>query len=273
MNNIEASAQSVLIDLAGNNIESIWNKDLAERSKLEPQILNDSISYLKDIGAISTDNFLGTHPYTFGIVNVLPRGRYIYNEIIDEQKRTRDENAMPKRQTNPVGSPYGFTEDDWEYVELKRRQANIIYIIFGYQFESRYYDTSRLIQNIKSKIESINAKINNTSTQKIEVVFKSLSAGYGEHLFNSIAREIISADIAIFETSDGNPNVMIELGVALTWGIKVLPIRNKVSMKPPSDISGQTWVEYTESGTEFCDPEFDVKLEVLMNRIIRKINL
>jgi len=42
-----------------------------------------------------------------------------------------------------------------------------------------------------------------------------LSAGYGRHLFNEIASDIISADIAVFEASDLNANVMIEIGVAL----------------------------------------------------------
>lgn len=42
--------------------------------------------------------------------------------------------------------------------------------------------------------------------------------------FNEIARDVISADIAVFETSDQNSNVMIEMGVALTWGRRVLPI-------------------------------------------------
>jgi hypothetical protein len=44
----------------------------------------------------------------------------------------------------------------------------------------------------------------------------------------------------LFETSDNNPNVMIEMGVALTWDRRVFPIKKKGRPKPPSDISGQT---------------------------------
>jgi hypothetical protein len=76
-------------------------------------------------------------------------------------------------------------------------------------------------------------------------------AGYGEHLFNKIAVDIISSDIAVFETSDYNPNVMIEMGVALTWGVRVLPIKKKGRPIPPSDISGQTWAKYTDDGSKF----------------------
>jgi hypothetical protein len=51
-------------------------------------------------------------------------------------------------------------------------------------------------------------------------------------------------DIAVFDVSDLNPNVMIEIGVALTWGIRMLLIRENGSPTPPSDISGQTWAKY-----------------------------
>jgi len=78
-----------------------------------------------------------------------------------------------------------------------------------------------------------------------------LSAGYGEHLFNEIASDIISADIAVFDASDRNPNVMIEIGVALTWGIRLLPIREKNAPTLPSDISGQVWAEYSKNGLGF----------------------
>ena len=71
---------------------------------------------------------------------------------------------------------------------------------------------------------------------------RGLRAGYGEHLFNEIARDVISADIAVFETST-NSNVMIEMGVALTWGRRVLPIKKK-GARIPSDISGQTSADY-----------------------------
>ena len=94
----------------------------------------------------------------------------------------------------------------------------------------------------------------------VSMKFKSLGAGYGGHLFNEIARDIISADIAVFDASDLNPNVMLERGVALTWGIPVLPIRASGRPSPPSDVSGQTWVEYEASGKKFLDADHRSKL-------------
>ena len=51
----------------------------------------------------------------------------------------------------------------------------------------------------------------------------------------------LASDIAVVETSDLNSNVMIEMGVALTWGTRVPPIRRHDAPPPPSDISGQVW--------------------------------
>jgi hypothetical protein len=103
----------------------------------------------------------------------------------------------------------------------------------------------------------------------IDLVFKTLSAGYGQHLFNQIARDIISADIAVFDTSDLNPNIMIEVGVALTWGVRVLLIKEETASKPPSDISVQTWAEYTKDGMEFISGHKE-KLLSMVEFAIRK---
>lgn len=143
--------------------------------------------------------------------------------------------------------------------------------MFGLQYKSEYYDTEQLVETIKKRfqktIEFYNTK---NSERKVTLQFEKLTAGYGEHLFNAIARSIIGSDIAVFEISDGNRNVMIELGVALTWGFRVLPLREKRSPNPPTDISGQTWIEYENSGEKIFDEEFYKKLEKMIEQAIAK---
>lgn len=67
-----------------------------------------------------------------------------------------------------------------------------------------------------------------------------------------------------------NPNVMVELGVALTWGVRVLPIKAEGRPLPPSDISGQTWADYRESAMSFADTEHSEKLVRMVERAVRK---
>lgn len=105
---------------------------------------------------------------------------------------------------------------------------------------------------------------------KVELKFSALHAGYSEHLFNEIARDIISSDIAVFETSDMAPNVFIEIGVALTWGSRVFLIKNEKCSKPPSDISGQTYVDYQENGDVVTDSDHSEKLFRMVERAIQK---
>jgi hypothetical protein len=104
----------------------------------------------------------------------------------------------------------------------------------------------------------------------VTLKFKVLGAGYGEHLFNEIARDIISADIAVFDASDLNPNVMLEMGVALTWGVRVLPIKAAGRPSPPSDISGQTWAEFEASAAKFLDGDHQSKVARMVQRAVRK---
>jgi hypothetical protein len=171
----------------------------------------------------------------------------------------------------PIGSPYGFLDHDWEIVAERRGDADRLNVVLGYQFSSTFYNSNELVRNVEAMFEKAVRDYGNLPTAiPATLSFRPLSAGYGEHLFNEIARDIISADIAVFDTSDLNSNVMIELGVALTWGVRVLVLRNAGCPKPPTDISGQTWADYTGSGSAFSDPTHAEKLVRMVERAIRK---
>ena len=60
------------------------------------------------------------------------------------------------------------------------------------------------------------------------------------------------------------------MGVALTWGVRVIPIKVEGRPIPPSDISGQTWVDYRDSFSETIDPELDGKVVAMVDRALRK---
>lgn len=246
-------------------------KELEENTGLTPGEINDAVTILVEGGLAEWHRHLGTHPYEFGSVGITPRGRHEYERMSASTVTEPVSVPTVPRSLQPAGSPYGFSEEDWEIVEERRARADELYVALGHQFCSEHFESVLLQKNIEAMFERAVAGYNqNPSVIAARLVFRSLAAGYGEHLFNEIARDIISSDIAVFETSDLNPNVMLELGVALTWGVRVLPIKTESCPKPPSDISGHTWADYRSNAAEFVDPEHDSKLLRMVKRALRK---
>ncbi len=246
---------------------------LKELTQLEPQQINDAVAILKDNGYIEWQQFLGTAPYDFGYVEITPRGKAEYERTLEESKERQSAQKVPDISSpmTPVGSPYGFHDSDWKLVTERKAEPGKLIVVVGYQFKSEHYAADDLINNMQGQFEKAVASYNAIPTSiPVELDFSPLAAGYGEHLFNEICRDIICADIAVFETSDLNPNVMLEMGVALTWGIRVLPIKVNGCPKPPSDISGQTWADYENSGSHFIDSDHERKMLRMVERAARK---
>ncbi|MGA2261263.1 MAG: hypothetical protein ABSH28_07500 [Acidobacteriota bacterium] len=272
--------------------EYVDRNDVARLSGLPPDRVNDAVALLVEAGHAEWNQTFGTAPYDFNDVMITSRGRYEQQRIAAATKQS--ESTHPKSTVGqradpgfpeeggvqtvasilppaPIGSPYGFTDEDWETVSERKGQAGRLYAVSGHQFESRFFDTAMLRHNIEAMLRrAVEAYNGDPSRRPLSLEYRSLSAGYGEHLFNEIARDIIGADIAVFETSDLNPNVMLEMGVALTWGVRVLPIKLEGCPKPPSDVSGQTWADYRDNAAAFVDPEHEHKLVRMIERAVRK---
>jgi len=273
---IEENASIILTTLVNQQPDrmgqhSLPAKELQEATKLSPAEINDAISILEDSGYVETLKALGSAPFLFVVVTLTARGKYEYQRLSKETKETEVQAKQISIPVSPVGSPFGFTDGDWEFVTGRKSESKKIHVVFGFKFESKFYDTEKLKQNVKNMFENALEKYNEIQGAiQVELNFIPLKAGYGEHLFNEIARDVISADIAVFEASDLNPNVMIEMGVALTWGVRVLPIKEKSSPESPSDISGQTWAKYENSASKFEDSDHEKKLIRMVERAARK---
>ncbi len=289
---IDRDAISILKVLAeAPRGQYVDRNDIARLSSLPPERVNDAMALLVDSGYAEWVKTFGTAPFDFNSAMITSRGRYEHQRLAAAEEQTRHgtiavagvlgssqgvstvvtglEGEM--RPPSPIGSPYGFTDEDWEMVAGHKNQPQRVYTVLGHQFVSEYFDSSLLRQNIEAMLQRAIEKYNSTRLNPpLTLEHRALSAGYGEHLFNEIARDIIGSDIAIFETSDLNPNVMLEMGVALTWGVRVLPIKRDDRPKPPSDVSGQTWADYRDSASSFIDPEHEEKLVRMIERSIRK---
>lgn len=275
MGEIERNADKILNFLSqqerGEGREpSFTGAELQDSTDLSANEINDAVTILVESGLLEWLQTLGTAPFNFHQVSITPRGRYEL-ERAEASSPAQESETRTVRTPVPVGSPFGFSDIDWETVEDRKSRIDRLYVVLGHQFESGYFDLELLRANIEVMFDDAVDSYNNMpGNYPLELDFRSLAAGYGEHLFNEIARDIISADIAVFETSDLNPNVMLEMGVALTWGVRVLPIKERERPKPPSDISGQTWADYDENASRFVDPNHDIKLVRMVERAARK---
>lgn len=285
---IDRDAATILKVLAeAQRGEHVDRNEVARLSELPPDRVNDAVALLVDSGYAEWIQTLGTAPYDFNAVSITPRGRYEYQRIASAaaQAVPRDVEGKPQRSVwddpnsirevalppAPIGSPYGFTDEDWEAVSERKHQSQVLYAVLGHQFASDHFDTDALRRNVEAMLQRAVEAYNSTPGKAaLTLDYRALTAGYGEHLFNEIARDIIGSDIAVFETSDLNPNVMLEMGVALTWGVRVLPIKLEGRPKPPSDVSGQTWADYRDNATVFVDAEHERKLMRMIERAIRK---
>ncbi len=251
-------------------------QQLKELTGFTPERLSDAMELLERNGYVELLRSIGSEPFSFKFATATPMGRLEYQrlEVLAANKTSKSSPTQAPtvtRHPTPVGSPFGFTDVDWEFVETERRRSNRVKVVFGLQYKSESYDTQKLIDNVKKTFEEAVKEYNSERGHTpVELQFMTLTAGYGEHLFNKIARDIISSDIAVFETSDQNPNVMIEMGVALTWGTRVLPIKDEKRENPPSDISGQTRAEYQESAEQFIGKDHTERLVRMIDLAIRK---
>lgn len=260
--------------------DKVDGETLSKITGLSVNDINDSFWLLKNSGYVDSVQYLETQDYDFTEIWITSLGRYeaerVAGMLADPIKiETREKSLTQETRISlppaPVGSPYGFTDEDWEFISRQKSNESQLIVVMGYQFKSGHYDSVLLQKNVKKMFQDAVSRNNAIpGAMKSELSFRSLAAGYGEHLFNEIARDIIAADIAVFDTSDLNPNVMLELGVALTWGVRVLPIKLHSQPPPPSDISGQTWAQYKDSAATFVDSDHSEKMVRMVERAIRK---
>jgi len=266
MQSIFRSSLEILQAIKESGSDEIIYTELIEKSSLSKKELKPGLKYLVNLGVVEVD--AGSYGKKI-FINSL--GKYlcqkITREIINNPKDTIQGGMMPPELV-PIGSPYGFTPNDWKVVIQNKRDVKTLYTVVGLQYKSDIYDCSSFLSNLENHILRAVQNFNRYHDTELKLNYKKLEAGLGEHQFNKVVRDIIGADIAFFETSHLNPNVMMEMGVALTWGVIFIPLKEENHSKPPSDISGQTWVDYKDSAETICASGFNEKLIGMFKRVI-----
>lgn len=201
-NQIDQDGVAILSALARAPRDTyVGGPELSQLTGLDPDRINDAVARLVDLGYAESIRTFGTAPYDFSEVTITSRGRYEhqgfsahYGEISQGLLGTEPVAlvTLPARPPAPVGSPYGFTDEDWEMVARQKAETRTVYVVFGYQFRSEHYETEALKTNVSHTFAQAVERFNEANPRaRISLDFKPLAAGYGEHLFNNIARNII----------------------------------------------------------------------------------
>ena len=126
-----------------------------------------------------------------------------------------------------------------------------IRVFVGYQTNSEYHKT----EDIKDTIFEVK-KIVEDKLANIELDVKFGEFGAGKSLFEAVRNAIKECEIAIFDISENNPNVLIEVGMAYGYNKRVILLKNELSkgkFKVPSDISAFIYLTYKHEVTETRD--------------------
>lgn len=109
------------------------------------------------------------------------------------------------------------------------------------------------IKELVKSVDQYFSKRKLKSGDPYKIVYKRLRASAGELILNKIFKQINTANSIIVDISHPNPNVYLELGIAVALSFKntqvlnVYLIREKTSkefVEPPSDLKGFFLSEY-----------------------------
>jgi hypothetical protein len=104
----------------------------------------------------------------------------------------------------------------------------------GYQFESKFYQKGRLKGSISRALKA----------QSMKAYFPD-DHQRAELLTCRLNEKIYESRLSIFEISDNNPNVMLEVGLAMGLGKEIVFLKNKKSrVEVPSDLKGLAIIIY-----------------------------
>jgi len=115
---------------------SLTGDQLLNTTPLISSEINDAVTLLVQAGLAEWIRIPGTAPYTFSAVKITPRGKYEYERtesIISQSPASRTMTILPP---TPIGSPYGFEDEDWEAVSESKANLNRLRVVLGFQFSS-----------------------------------------------------------------------------------------------------------------------------------------
>lgn len=131
-------------------------------------------------------------------------------------------------------------------MKIKRKSR----IFVGYQMRSRWHSKALL----RKLIDKVKYKIGKKENVDLEIQYGEFHPG--EFLFSEVFNAIKNCEIAIFDISENNPNVLIEVGMSYGIGKYVILLKNNLSRekyKVPSDVGAFIYLPYRNNTTISSD--------------------
>ncbi len=138
-----------------------------------------------------------------------------------------------------------------------------IKLFAGYQFTSDFFNRAELENAVLRSVKLTNDSV---FKENIKIFFKPPDLAPGDIILSQIIERIKESDICIFEISDGNRNVLFEVGVACGLDIPTILLRNTDSEIPvPSDLSGVMYLRYSDT------TELGVSLPSVLIQVVKSL--
>lgn len=121
----------------------------------------------------------------------------------------------------------------------RKLEINPYQFFIGYQKKSKFYDESKILAMGDRISEILN---NDLQKHNLSIANRQWGFKEGIHILCEPCKLIQNSILCIFEISDLNPNVMLEIGKSLYKNIILL--RRKDAGEPPSDLAGLKYDDY-----------------------------
>jgi len=144
-----------------------------------------------------------------------------------------------------------------EVLEFKPRTFFV-----GFPFKPQY------TKDLKEKIDLVAKDLNLKPLYPAETQKKGV-------ILCKVCKEIQETDFSVFDITERNPNVMLEVGLAFGFGKEVILLNNpayagELKKDYPIDLSGVLIVQYSATSDIKDKPDFKLKINEIMKYYVQR---
>jgi len=135
-----------------------------------------------------------------------------------------------------------------------------IKVFVGYQIDSEYHDH----KSIRSLIDKLYTELREENDINIEVTYGVFEPG--SNIWKEVQENITESQVAIFDISENNPDVLVEVGLAHGMDAHVIMLKNKDAEdehERPSDLLPLTYQSYSPDELDSSEVVENIKKSIV----------